>query len=255
MIDYLRQFLAIVSFSLFPFASLGEVVDPNGPRNTVLSNLSAELGKQGIDVRLGSNSGTSAPSKPQLMPLAQFHSSVTPNVDRSKFADLFIRGVQVESALFAVDNKTGRTYTDPQKFQPRWAGVSSSKRVFVSFSSLDTATAQKVTRAFSAAGYSTFVYTGGSFNAVDTGNYFREAGHRFVVDTASSRSSNAVAVEALMARVRNSGSFPGVLGPGGGVPGGGILGSSQCCKLCNYINGILTSCGPVTCGPQCANAQ
>lgn len=257
--NFLRTLIVFLCFLLpsFPFA---RVVDPTGPRNPTLSALAPSLSEYGIDVRLGSNESTRVPSRPQLMPLENFRSTVTANMTSSKFASLFIQGVHFESALFAVNDSTGRTYTDPRAFRSRWSDVSTNQRVFVSFSSVNSRVANSVVTAFQSAGYSTFVYTGqdafGRFNAVDTGNYFRQAGHKFVLDSATARTSNAVAVEAYLARNGGNAFPPGLLNrPTGGPSLRPQRDGSPCCKLCRYRNGILMGCDPPTCGPQCRSAR
>ena len=80
-------------------------------------------------------------------------------------------------------------------------------------------------------------------NAVETGQFFRAAGHRFVIDTMNARSSAAVNAEALALkggsrRATSPVIPPPVVSPTASVP---------CCKVCHYRNGVLIGCDPPVC--------
>jgi hypothetical protein len=251
----LQVFLVCLLLSVFATSSVGEILDPNGPRNEVLARLAGSLDHEGIDVRFGSNAGTPVPGRPQLTPLASFETAARLNLQDSVFVELFAQGIAFESALFAVDTETGEMQSDPRLFFSRWAGVPRDRRVFVSFASADAVSANRVATALNSSGFSTFIYIGrdaaGAFNAVDTGNYFREAGHRFVIDTESARRSAAVAAEALFARdpalmVRD-------VRPG--PPPVADPSDFGCCRLCTLLNGRPVNCGETMCGARCRGAR
>jgi hypothetical protein len=214
--------------------------------------LAEPLDKVDIDVRTDENNLRVLQQKPVLMPLETFNSAVTPNLLTSLFANNFLYGYEAESVLLAVDSETGVPLADITKFTQRWREVEPGKRVFISFSSADKTAAINVESTLNEIGYSTFLYirgdANGPFNAVDTGNYFREADHRYVIDTDRSRRSNATAVEALAARTGRDclRQLRGCLTD---------LASKLCCKRCKVINGRITDvCTPKECGPQCVPA-
>lgn len=256
MIRLFLKFNLIAIFLVLTSISHADILDPDGPKNDVLSRISGQLDRHGIDVRYGSNASTTIPQRPQLTPLNTFQTTSRLDFTESTFLGSFANGFAFESALFAIDNGTGAPLSDPEQFQSRWSDVNPEKRVVISFSSLDIGAATQVAEAFNGSGYSTFLFTGqdsaGKFNAVDTGNYFRQAGHRFVVDTVNSRPSLAVAAEAMFAR--NPSRLDNVGRPSG-LFGNDSESQFGCCQMCTYRNGALVGCGQTICGAQCQGAR
>lgn len=254
MFKFLNNLIFVFIITLFPWVVNAEIVDPNSSKNSVLERVAHHLDSLGIDVRYGSNARTQNPTRPQLTPLSSFQTSVAIDFRGTTFTNLFIKGLSIESALFAVDNQTGVPFTDPEKFQSRWKDVKQNKRIFISFNKADVSIANKVVSALNSSGYSTFIFTGsdvsGNFNAIDTANYFRQAEHKFVLDTLNSRASSAIALEAMIARnpiIFND--LDKLLDSNISIP------QHNCCKLCTYNQGVLISCGKVTCGRQCEGAR
>lgn len=146
-----------------------------------------------------------------------------------------------------------------QEFPRLWRRAPPANRVFIAFSRRDAAAASAVRRALEKQGYVCFTYIHGQSrepwaNAVEVGRYFREAGNHLVIDSRAARASKGVRLEAhalakpeavKAAKAAQAKPPPGKQGRAG----------DPCCKVCYYLNGRLVGCGPVTCGPQCANAR
>lgn len=255
-----RKVLEALFCLCFMFAQVA--AENIGPqlRDTRLIEWRAALDKAGVDVRGNSNPSIS-PSRPVLMPLQRYESQVPLNLSNSKFAALFLQGHQSESVLLAVDGETGLSLSSETAFRTRWDGAASHKRVFISFSRQDVKVAEAVQQVLNASGYDTFMYLGNRSglqpNAVDTGNYFREARSRYVIDTENARRSHAIAVEAFLARGGGRSPQPPPAPPPDFNPRilGGMGNGEPCCKLCRVVKGVIGSCGPVQCGPQCSGAR
>ena len=88
------------------------------------------------------------------------------------------------------------------EFKRLWLNAPQDKRIFLSFTGKDLRFAMSVANALQQIGYITFMYKNGehdmpAVNAVETGNFFQQAGQRLVIDTDAARQSPAVNAEAL----------------------------------------------------------
>jgi hypothetical protein len=246
----LKQYFRPVAFILACFLSLQTLAENVGGTLSDVNLVSwqADLDKNGIDVRADANSLIFEPEKPVVMPLEKFNSGV--DAFDPIFQELFYKGYQTESALFAVDTVTGRRLASQAELKPRWESAKPGKRVFISFSSKDLGTARLVENILIGKGYSTYIYLREIEerrpNVVETGRYFREADFKYVIDTKNSRESTAIAVEAYLATGRR---------PEDGFQHRIVPPPAPCCQWCETLNGVPTgNCGPVECGPQCGGA-
>jgi hypothetical protein len=224
----------------------------------------AQLRGSGVQTRTtwSAKAKATAPKMPTVAPLRGFPARVDGSRRWKTFDDCFRAGAFRDSALIAVGGqpKSAR----PRRDLPRlWKKAAPSKRVFISFAREDLPAVRKVRRELERKGYVCFTYVRGQSkepwaNAVEVGRYFREAGRHLVVDSRAARRSRGVQVEALaLPAIRKAAVESRTPVPATRMRGRQRVPAARgqpCCKLCEYVNGVLVGCGPVTCGPQCVNA-
>jgi len=276
-------FLLVVTLTA-PRAT-GAVVDEGASPDAFLTTLVDDLDQHGMDVRNGPDAdGPGTDARPQVTRLGNLQGSDPTSVSNTgdRFDAFFQAGAFTEAALIAV--RTDEPVIDLGAFQMRgiWEQAAPNNRVFISYSGRDAAYADALRGVLEARGFVVFTYLPPDSstpltNSVEVGQYFKEAGHHLLIDTANARASGAIALEAAAWRV-----VTGLEAPpsGGGVPpdppraaepkplppptpdsngtkDDGTMNSEgePCCKLCEYRDGVEVGCGPVECGIQCRSAK
>lgn len=271
----------LVLLILFPAKGSTRIVDSQSPPDPILDILERELDKRGVDIRRGlATDQNRVGTRPQLARLQNLPIQSTPiDSEPYNFEKHFRSGAFTESVLVAVGKAPEPVALDAERFKQVWEVASKESRLFVSFSGKDLNYALRVSEALQAQGYATFLYKNElgklGFNAVDVGRFFSEAGGHLVIDTPAARRSAAVGAEARALLSMRQARTPPKANPNpepsleelfGRDQGPSLeelfghdrtqFGASQlCCKRCTTRGGIVISCGPVECGPQCRGAE
>jgi hypothetical protein len=265
-------FSVLLLLFLFPADGPTRIVDARSSPDPILDPIERELDKRGVDIRRGVGTDQDRiGTRPQLARLQNLPVADTPiDSEPYNFERYFRSGAFTESVLVAVGKAPEAVALDAERFKEVWEAASKESRLFVSFSGKDLNYALRVSEALQAQGYATFLYKNElgklGFNAVDVGRFFSEAGDHLVIDTPEARKSRAVRAEArALLSMRQAQTPPKLLDPNpvqrpsleelfGRDPT--QFGASQlCCKRCLKRGGVVISCGPVECGPQCGKAE
>lgn len=171
-----------------------------------------------------------APSRPTLAPLQGF--PARPSERRSAMS-FFRRNAFDDGALIAL--RTSNPKRAQRNWPRAWNRAAPSDRVYIAFALGDLAAIEKVRRRLEAKGYACTLYIPGRkgrwSNALEVGPYYRNAGHRLVLDSTTARSRRGVRIEQQAAR------------------------RDGCCRTCYSLNGTLAGCEETTCGAACDRAR
>jgi hypothetical protein len=232
------------------------VVDGATASDNILRSLSDFLDAKGIDVRNGKEIDQTALARPQLTNLSNFPADEAIAGSVGAFDSAFSAGVNSDRAyLVAVKSPGTPQPTTVRQFTSTWNDASKENRVFISFSGRDLNAARIVAEGMRKLNYVVFLYKNDSgdfpaVNAVETGQFFRTAGHRFVIDTANARTSAAVNAEALALKTSRR-TVPPIVPPPS-ADGKDV----RCCHICHYRDGVLVGCDPPVCDAAvCAKAR
>lgn len=247
---------------LLPLYSVARVVDGAKATHPVIQPLVDYLDANEIDTRNGGRRSGSVSTRPQVTELRNFQSDLDGIDVGDPFVPSFNAGTLSDRAFLVAVNSPGTAQPDELKgFKQIWDAASEDKRVFVSFSGKDLQKAQVLANGLRTQGYIVFLFKNNEanlpmVNAVETGQFFREAGHHLVVDTPNARTSAAVLAESLALSRPNKPGPIVVAPPPPPPPPPSSSASVPCCRVCTYRNGIQVGCGPIMCGKtQCSNAR
>jgi hypothetical protein len=224
-------------------------VDGVRANDAVLRSITDFLDAKGIDVRNGNLADQSSLLRPQLTELSNFPANPEIAGSAGAFSPAFSAGASSDRAYLVAVNHPGTAQPAAlSEFKSVWDATPAENRIFISFSGKDLWAAEIVSQGLRNAGYVVFVYKNNStdlppVNAVETGQFFRGAGHRYVIDTSNARSSAAVNAEALSLNPRRR-PLPPIIPQ----PPSSSSTSEPCCRICYYRNGVLVRCDPKVCG-------
>jgi hypothetical protein len=192
------------------------ILDPtiSTPESALLRSIAPSLDRKGIDTVLGNALQFGSPIKPRIAPLKGYYAT---NKDwntilPSSWALAFksgMFGVLVAIKPSKLTEKkadcdlTDNADVDPCTFVQNWLNCEPDQRVFIAFTSADVRRAELAKEALEQNGYVVFMFlkSGSSAPWADpalVGEVFAQASHRFVLDTASARGSDGVALEAKL---------------------------------------------------------
>jgi len=186
---------------LTPHAGFPALLDKKSAKHPVLDAIVDALDKKQIDVarKLDSQEALSHKSThPVVAPLSGLQPEGAEDAEEEVWQREFREGAL--GAVTGMQEKKRATYTSGRKFRRAWKKADRSTRIFLSFTKADLPYAIEVKTALEDRGYSTFIYLNNSESGFTckpkaAGKYFREAGHRFVLDTSNARQSKGVAFE------------------------------------------------------------
>lgn len=249
--------LALLAWSID--RSSAKVVD--GPRasDSTLRRIADFLGRHGIDIRnAAASENFSTGGRPQVTLLSNFPADASYRSAGDPFSESFSAAANSGRAYLVALSHPGKARAlEPTEFKRAWDKAPTSARVFVVLSGQDLAAAQVVAKGLRESGYVALLFKNGEaelppVDVVEAGQFFRTAGQHFVIDTINARNSAAVQAEALA--LDSSNRSPIVASPAPPPPYRQPS-ANHCCRVCQYVKGVLVSCDRVMCGPQCAAAR
>ena len=248
----MRQAVALLWFAIILVLSgplFARTVDGLRANDLVLRSISDFLDAKGIDVRNGNSADQSSLLRPQLTELSNFPANPEIAGSAGPFSPTFSAGASSDRAYLVAVNHPGTAQPVAlSEFKSTWDAAPAEKRIFISFSGKDLWAAEIVSQALRNSGYVVFIYKNNStdlppVNAVETGQFFRGAGHRYVIDTSNARSSPAVNAEALSLNTRRRTTPPIIPVAPNSTPT-----NEPCCRVCYYEDNILVRCDAPMCG-------
>lgn len=188
-------FLVLIAY--LAAAGMARTVDGPLPEDPILRRLESALHQIGVDIRnKTAQEKFPVSERPQITRLENFPADRRRADEVKKFRTEFQLG-----RLSAVREAGGHHYTQPSKFSKIWHDTPVERRIALSFSGHDAALVDKIRAILNKAGFATFVYRTSrqppSQSASETGRYFAQAGHRYVIDSNYARKSPAVHAEVL----------------------------------------------------------
>jgi hypothetical protein len=192
--------LATCAISL-PIA--GKNLTPFGNQNPLLALLAEPLEKVQVDVRSTYSRPALKTTRPVLTSLSEWplpeKPEAWPELERDFKEGAFGFMNAVETKPGAVKHSGSLTVGKMRKL---WAAAEPSRRLFLSFTRADRDTAENVRQELEKHGFVVFTYikkTGKPpFTVQEVGRFFREAHHRYVLDTAHARASTGVWIERVV---------------------------------------------------------
>ena len=199
-----RWFAVALSVVIVAIASTGAAKKrAEGPPHALLDSIEAALEAHGLDYLTSWDSGEARelPSKPTLSHLDGFPSA-TPISETKPWMREFVAGTANGAALLAYRGKAPKTAAH-KDFTSRWFQADASRRVFISFTRSDYASAEAVRRILESRGYNVFTYIESEdqdppFSPYEVGRLFDSAGSHFVIDSINARKSDGIYFEAAL---------------------------------------------------------
>ena len=200
-----RCLAALISLMFFlvinPSVSLTALLDKGSKKYEVVDSVVTDLDKEGIDVARKLNSKQAQKNRkgqPVLGSLSGLKVRKDASSNEATWAAEFKNGTI--GGIAGVKSDSGAPSTSLDAFRQKWQSADVSKRVFISFVGVDLQHAMKVKLALEKQGYVTFVFMqdvskGPLTSPQEAGRFFKEAGHRLVIDTAEARKSAGVIFE------------------------------------------------------------
>lgn len=193
-----------------------EVVGSEKRLDPLLRKLTRALHVRGIDVVADDAVADPLGPRPRVTKLQDLH-IVDDTVPQQAWMDDFVHGAL--GGLAAVKSGEKVASGDVDAFMDTWSAAPASKRVFISFTSADSAHAREVARALQRLGYVAFVFVEAPgaaprYSPERVGKLFAEAGHHLALDTPRARKSPGVWLEGVLSKGRNGPRNGGGPGPG-----------------------------------------
>jgi hypothetical protein len=187
-------------------AAFGKLLGERSNLDPFFIELIKPLDSKGIDVVAGDTSVVplSKPNRPRIALLAGMPTELSIDDKKPPWMKEFVSGTMGIVAGTQISQK-GYTAETEDQFLGKWRAAEKDKRVFLSFTSADVKEAQAIAKALQERGYVTFTFLNSGehkprYDTAIAGNLFSEAGHFIVLDTANSRKSPGVWLEATLAR-------------------------------------------------------